>query len=273
MKPKSINPPDFELASWEGAAPGLVLPKGGDDALAQLVLALAVVFNDLKGVLYASRRLGQSKPVAAEVTATMAQHRGMSGQVVRWLSGLRQELMKLLGAHRAVVRSRGFGLLVESVPKSARAAWDALEGVAMAAGREKEDKKSTAWILQRLRNQVAFHYAAPAFAKGYRHHFFAKEMSDVNRQAVFSDGDSMEGTRFYFADAAAQAALETEISEAKLSPDELVERLGQIATSVNFALKHIVVAYLRGVDPATRPFSAVAPPRRGHPRKMSRVGR
>jgi hypothetical protein len=93
-------------------------------------------------------------------------------------------------------------------------------------------------------------------AKGYRE-FFADTSKPFHERAVVSDGDSMEATRFYFADAAMEQGMH---SLTGLSAQSLHLRISDVSRNVNFALKFIVVAYIKKIATLSRYNPPTPPP-------------
>jgi len=92
--------------------------------------------------------------------------------------------------------------VVQNVDGLTQAAWADL--VAMA--RKDPALSATATFLDRVRNRAAFHYDRTRLFQGYQYHFVTLAPRPENEFAYVSIGDTMEQTRFYFADAAAQHA-------------------------------------------------------------------
>jgi hypothetical protein len=230
--------PHFELAPPMGIDPNSI---DVDTELGAFVLVLANIYNDLKGLALASQLVVDARPTAETKLAVLGQVSGLQIQINRLGAGIIHELMEKIEEHQNLIETKEFGALIARIPNAAaRRSWRGLCAVAVGspapAGRDPDRL-----MLVKLRNNVAFHYSTKALAKGYRRHFHRLPKVKYADRAVFSDGDSMEGTRFYFADAAAKEAL-PELTG--LDDQTLIAKLGRFTQSVNFALKHIVVAYI-----------------------------
>jgi hypothetical protein len=93
---------------------------------------------------------------------------------------------------------------------------------------------------------MGFHYDLKELANGYALHFktdAANKPSPQNSSAQYSAGPNMDGTRFYFADAAAQRRMMEYGVEtfATKADDELV----RLARRLNEALGPLVVAFIK----------------------------
>ena len=62
--------------------------------------------------------------------------------------------------------------------------------------------------VMKIRNSIAYHYYQPKkLVQGYKKHFLESPRSEHNALAYSSFGKNMEESRFYFADAAAERAV------------------------------------------------------------------
>jgi hypothetical protein len=81
-----------------------------------------------------------------------------------------------------------------------------------------------------------------ALTKAYRAFFIDAPPGEYNQRAAFSVGDSMEGTRFYFSDASIRQGFDTLL---RIDHAEFDRRITKLANDVNFALRFLIVSYLR----------------------------
>ena len=208
--------------------------------IARFILILAAVFNDLKGAWYVVERLRDAQPMVDKSHAWRGQHTGMGLQNVRLIAGILHELMNVIDKHREVVDSSDFQHIVALLPAGLRTAWRRVRRIALKEDRQPNATSADSQLLLRIRNNVAFHYDPTATAKSYAA-FFARPTLPFRDKAVLSDGDSMEASRFYFADAMMEEGLRFATG---LSNVDLQRKLSAISRDVNFALKFIVVRYI-----------------------------
>jgi hypothetical protein len=164
---------------------------------------------------------------------------GMVGQTARILAGILRELMDAIREHYDLVDSAEFARLLGRLPVASRTAWHRVRMTALGGVAPGSD--ADLLLLVKIRGALAFHYSEKALVKGYERFFVTERAEENHDRAVVSDGDRMEATRFYFADAAIEAGLH-ELTE--LNADQLQRRLTVLAQHTNNALKHIVIAYL-----------------------------
>jgi hypothetical protein len=249
--------PRFTLAAMRGIDPKAI---NTETPLGRLILVLAVAFNDLKGImLFHGLLRGEARLQAGESLSSSSQYAGLVQQIARFMAGMVHELMvELKEDQTAAIESPEFQRIIQNLTYQARGSWQAL--LQVARGEEKTDTPASdatqepadlsyADMLVRIRNSVAFHYSAKALARGYREHF-ADASRPHSTRAVFSDGRSMEDTRFFFADAAAIQAVG---SVTGLTSQTVLNRTAQLAGTINLALKPIVTAYVRSFSPRPYP--------------------
>lgn len=236
---------DFDLAPLDGFDPAALdtsLPIGC------FILLLAAVFNDLKAAWYIVERLRYAGPIADRHLVCRGQVAGMGIQTSRLIAGILHELMQQIAKHGDVVDSSEFRTLVARLPRPQRAAWNQVQQVARQQDGTLNVTSADAKLLLLIRNNFAFHYGAKAFAEGYRR-FFADSTQAFGDRALLSDGESMEATRFYFADAAMEEGLR---SLTRLSYKDLQRKLSVMSAKVNIALKFIVTRYIGDVAKVSR---------------------
>lgn len=199
---KSGGCPDFDLAPLERFPPE-VLGHTGDDDVDAFILSLALAFNDMKGVQWMMIQLDNCTPSdQTKPTAEFGQWAGMRLQATRLTVLTLHEVLVAIEAaqdQKLLDRPR-FVEAVARLGRPSRADWQELLAL---ANTEKGDPLRNYII--RVRNNLSAHYYQPKeLLRGYRT-FFEAERTVFNEHALASFGIRVEHTRFYFADAAAQA--------------------------------------------------------------------
>jgi hypothetical protein len=214
----------------------------GNDQVPQevcsLVLTLALIYNDCKDVMYAITALSASHPEQPfPRTRVLGAVAGVRFHVLRAIVGVVHELFELIRANREQIEHRSFVSLLQQLRPGARDAWQALAAVAL--GGTPSDGLGKRLLL--LRNKVSFHYDPKPIFIGYSHHFLGLEK--IEDRAFVSRGASMQESRFYFADAAAEGYLHSLVGR-----DQTLEMLNEVASTVgqvNVALFTIVDAFIQ----------------------------
>lgn len=214
----------------------------GDETVPQsvcdLVLALALAFNDLKDIFYAHIILEEYKQDGTPPPRTRAfgLYNGVNVHLLRLLMGTVYELLNLIGRKEAIVQDAAFLKTVRLLPKDSRDAWNEVVSIAL-------NRECTATIGKALldaRNHVAFHYDLKRIQSGYRRHFLSSQNEDT--RAYISRGENMKETRFYFADAAAYGYLR---NEEGTSPGDLANNLVNTVGRVSLSLRDIVTRFIQ----------------------------
>jgi len=163
-------------------------------------LALAVIHNDLKDIVLGQVLLSEVPvPALSPLTPTRGQYGGLDSHLLRTLGGLMHELLEVIRAHSSVLSGRLFQEAHRKCPKEGKKAWKAICDAA--DGTVSSDPLSKALFF--VRNKVSFHYDVKALLQGYESAFSQPRFGPP----MLSRGNSMRESRFYFADAAAQAYL------------------------------------------------------------------
>jgi hypothetical protein len=238
---RSPSPPrcsNFDLAPLESFPPEVFSRQ--HDEVDAFILALALAFNDLKGIMWMFQQLTDAPPESRDKpNPYLGQWVGMRLQCSRFAISILNEVLRAISfaANDGVLGSPRFLAVLERLTPSARDAWEELAKLAQTA---KSDDPVCALVV-RVRNDLGYHYYQPKnLLRGYQAHFFGAEKTPLNQSAFASLGDTMEGTRFYFADASAQA------SQALLDPEEkLLEQVNRYLRETNAVLRAVVMSFLR----------------------------
>jgi hypothetical protein len=205
----------------------------GDDkvpqAVCNFVLALALIYNDCKDVIYAHVALSQFKLHGPrQRTKVYGAIAGAESHAFRAVAGLLHELFTLIQANDDVLRDDFFLSVVRQLHPNSRKAWAAL--VDVARGATPTDKLGQRLLL--IRNKVFFHYDPKAIFVGYTEHFLGPKKRDD--RAYLSRGVSMRTTRFFFADAAADGYLDSVMGSERAGAlmGETAEVVGRINASL-----------------------------------------
>src|SRR5262245_15231819 len=198
-----------KVRRWELApkveVPAIKLVHHESDQMGRFMVALSLAFNDLKGmVLFEQYLLSIGRPGPDDWSANAGQWRGAAGQIHRWIAGILYEVMKLIAKNKMLLRSKELLGLVATLPDDTQQAWNDLTTAAL----DTSGKMSS--LLLRIRNSAAFHYDQKSLGDGFKKQFIvdaAAKSTEANRSAQYSYGPDMDGTRFYYADAAAQQTL------------------------------------------------------------------
>lgn len=212
----------------------------GDDEVPQsvcnVVLALAVAYNDLRDVAFGFTLLDEVRPKGdPRPTQEFGQFGGVQTALQKAEAGIIHETLNLIDRESAAIDHPFFRRVVSSCSSGARTAWSSL--VAAASGRP--DAQPLSRALMMMRNKVAFHYDAKEIGRSFKMCFPGQEGAP---EPYVSIGDRMRSTRFYFADRSVEWYLGH-----LTTPDgeQLVPKAGGLYfEQINLALYEIVTKFV-----------------------------
>jgi len=223
-----------ELEHFDSRA--FIADEKSTQACCDFVLALALVFNDLKGLLLAdSLLIGQAPKDLFTRTRELGAFGGLHLQAFRILLGVLHELLHLVKTERSSRESPHFRRVVKNLPKTTRTAWEKLVLASEANIASDEDVR----LLVIARNTVAYHYGSKAIGLGFRRAF-----GGVSEQPILSRGSSISTTRFYFADRAAQSSLQLTFGDDDLE-NYFLKKNRELIPGIAFALFSIVTGFIK----------------------------
>lgn len=168
--------------------------------VADFMLALALAFNDFKDLLLGHWLLLGQEPVDVTTpTPELGAFGGMHLHMYRLMLGFLHELLVLLKENLYVRSIPAFTKVEKQLSSKARNAWKKL----VAAVEADKSTDNDVRFLLLARNKVAFHYDRKVIGRSFRRAFPAGGSANP----YVSRGASVSSSRFYFADAAAQAYL------------------------------------------------------------------
>lgn len=182
----------------------LKIVQSGKDDLGAFFLVLALIYNDIKGLIYFIKYFNEfnSPPKNEIISAYLGEYNGMTSQHFKIIAGVVNEFFIFLKVHEPLFRTSQFQLILLRVPKSVREDWNDLLD---AAFKRITNRNGLGYKLMLIRNHVAFHYdqSEKELIQSYRDFFSDKTRFGADH-AYYSDGGTIQDTRFYYADAAVQ---------------------------------------------------------------------
>ena len=217
--------------------------QGGEavpQELCNLVLALALIFNDLNDLQVAGQILRAAEPDPPKrKSRKWGSWIAMDYHSFRLFAGILHELLSVLADNRTQLGHPLFVSITKQLSAGARKAWAAVVAASDQAALPKDPLgKSLVFI----RNKAASHYDPKAISLGYRRHFF--ESGRNGERAYISRGVMPWETRFYFADAAV-AGLRQRNIPGSLSDVALMENVSKLVAQLLFALMEIVCLFVQ----------------------------
>ncbi len=244
MKKELPLAPDFDLG------PLLTLPndflKSSDPkkrAANALILSLACVFNDLKGILwFVEQHIKYRQPDEA-ATAYNGQMQALNIQIQRLIVGTIHELTEILRKSKIEMTHPDIQTAVKKLSKSHAASWAMMISITKNENRGTEVKgPSMANFLRIVRNTTAFHYDNDYIMNGYEEWLkqASKNPNAANKFAYVSLGKNAEETRFFFADAPTTLLFDSELSNRGFNTKELKKVISAVNQALRFVIEHYI---------------------------------
>lgn len=217
-------------------------------------LVLAVVYNDLKTLIHIQRDYlhDHPKPVGEEESGYLGDYNGTTTYFQKTLSAFLYEFFEFIKEYKDLDSNPQFLSILHKLDPIVLGRWDSISKAAL----EKVDKSDTASLgyrLCRIRDNVAYHYYGsikvlkPAFKR-----FFVDKSNPLAKFAYYSLGQTMENTRFFYADAAVQNFLmeianqeqNKEIHKTIRKFQDYIKETEEIVGEMNQVLYHLLRKYI-----------------------------
>ena len=234
--------------------PKQLIPVDPHNKLDDLFLMLAIIHNDLKGILLFGDMIKEfyRKPPNNEISAHAGEHGGLYLQRYKLAASVIHEFFDFLKKNEEVVRSPEFSKILNRCSSTTVQMWRDLESLAFV---EKVRNKSPfAYSLFLIRNKIGFHYdnAMKLIRRAY-FDFFDNPTLAQQKFAYYSIGSSLQNTRFYYADAAtqqyifnaAEIDLNKELSDQLGDFEKHTQELSKVTDQLNITLHFLLESYIK----------------------------
>lgn len=231
--------------------PSRIFNEKEKDDLANFFLVLAVIFNDIKGLLLFQESIVDKyrKPENGEKSVHAGEFWGLHIQLTRLLLGTLHEVLKFLEEHQEEISSPEFKAILAKINnKEVGNAWNDIVGVALNASVVESDFTKN---LLFIRNNVSFHYnqGGKELRRAFLNVFFERPKKVSNESAYYSMGDDASDTRFFYADASTEEYLRMKSDRKDIyesmsgySPEML-----QLLQKINFVISRVLKTYLKNL--------------------------
>jgi hypothetical protein len=233
----------FDLSDLVGMDAAKIVAPSGDDPFQAFMLTLALIFNDLKGLIMFADAFRDYKPQDEnEVSASAGEWWGVDMQVHRLSIGLIRELLDVLKAFESQARDPRIAAMFRKTSPQARRDWDALLRVATDHGDEGD--REFRLTLVKIRSHGTFHYGqTKPLVDGFRRHFFSGKKGKAYERAFRSSGPELRRARFFFADAAVQSLLQAFQGKSPRDAKAFLKKLRRTREQVYRTLGFLVNSY------------------------------
>lgn len=184
----------------------LVKEDKKEDKVEDFFITLGIFFNDLKGYILFIKLLEDryEKPEKDEVTVHAGNFGGVMAQIHKLVASTIYEFFQFLKENQELLSDSEFNEILGKLSKPDKDLWD---GLFAAARNDLADLSDFFQTLLMIRNNLGFHYyqSGKTLRRGYKS-FFNRRRNGKNDFAYYSIGKTVEATRFFFSDAAADEA-------------------------------------------------------------------
>ena len=212
------------------------------DKIEDFFITLGLFFNDLKGLILFENLLVDNfeKPSEEEATSHAGNYGGVLAQIHRLFASAIHEFFEFLNKNKEILLMDEFKEILNKLPKEDKSLW---EGLFAAATGDLSKLTDFLKALLRIRNNLGFHYydSGKNLRRGYKS-FFSRERTNKNQFAYYSIGETVEATRFFFSDAAADEA--TQLVAGKEEKSEVNESLKQYRTQLAYTIDVLNLAII-----------------------------
>ena len=227
--------------------PSRLIREDTNDLLARFFLVLAVIYNDIKGLtLFEKLVVGTYRKVEPkEVSVHAGEYGGVLTQISKLFISNIREFFVFLKENEKILLTLEFKEVLEKTNKNIQNSWKNITDIAL--DRSPESSDFTKHLIL-IRNNVAFHYyqSGKGLKKSFCDYFYKKEKISKNYLAYYSIGETMEDTRFFYADAAVQEYMGL-IANNKLEGFDIKykKEISEIISNMNFTISRLLKAYLK----------------------------
>lgn len=207
-------------------------------SLCNLVLTFALIFNDIRDLYFAYLLVEDCKPSGApQYNRKWGHYFGLHGQLIRLIISNLHELLNVLNEQQDILNHPFFRDVEMALPANIRKDWREVVNVACGDSSEKLGK-----VLLQIRNNATFHYSPKAIDKGFKKHFIISHGKDNRAYLSRGERDTMQGWRFYFADAAVGGLVNDMAGSESESLETEFQKLLDI---VSLPLGRIVIGFIQ----------------------------
>jgi hypothetical protein len=230
--------------------PYRIIKESKNDPVDNFFLVLAVVYNDLKGMVFFEKLVFDTyEPVSVndKISFHMGEYGGIFIQTRKIFISYLREFFEFLKENEQILSSTEFNGILSKTNKDITIRWNNLVDIALNKSKDTSDFTN---YLVRVRNNVASHYyqSGKELRKAFCNIFFKKEKVEQNKLAYYAIGENMEKTRFFYADAAVQEYLRSTINDMEKGFEvKYKTELSAIIDNMNWTILRLLKVYLKNL--------------------------
>ncbi len=230
--------------------PYRLIKEDADDPFARFFLVLAVIYNDLKGLaLFEKLVIDTYRQVEpGEISVHAGEIGGVFTQIGKLFISNMREFFDFLKENEDILSGTEFKEILLKINN--KDIQNRLKDIIDVAFNKSPKNSDFTKHLILIRNNIAFHYdqSGKELEKSFCNFFHKKRKIGVNDLAYYSVGETMEDTRFFYADAAVQEYMRsTRNDRDKLEELDIKYKreITQILRDMNFVISRLLKAYLK----------------------------
>lgn len=219
---------------------------GQVDKVADFFLVLGLFYNDLKNLnFHVIQTNTRFKSINKKKASSYAgEYGGIMSHLQRLFAATLHDFFRFIKENETVLKTAEFNLLYKELNKDLKDRWDLI--VKISTSDNPGDSSDFSKILLLIRNNLAFHYyqSSKSLRKGFIDRFFNDDKNISNETAYYSIGSTMNNTRFFYCDTAAERSLLDQVTK-KMAHDKYYKEFFQVVNHVNFTIMGLMREYLR----------------------------
>ncbi|TSC70332.1 MAG: hypothetical protein CEO12_435 [Parcubacteria group bacterium Gr01-1014_46] len=220
-------------------SPIKLIDKENQDDFSSFFLILAMVFNDLKSLIFVQKFVEDNyrKPEIDEISVQMGEWGGIMTHTNKLIVSTVNEFLIFLEKNKDITSSLRFSFLLKNLTKNEKANWTKIID-------PNKDESSVISKIARIRSNVSFHYdhSKEELRRGFIRSFFGESKGILqHKKAYFSLGRDMRTTRFFYADAAVEDYARSLLSEKD------IKVVRSTIDTMNLTIQSLLSAYIKSV--------------------------
>ena len=214
-----------------------------EQAVCGFVLMLALIYNDLRDIMFLLNLHLKDEPKIPKNISTEAGHyAGLNLHGIRLIQMSIYETLYLIKGRQATIDHPLFQSTIQALGKKDKQCWSDL--INAATNKPDQEINQFREFLDTIRDKITAHYVGiDQLVQGYKLNFFDRA-DQKPLDAYISRGSKMSESRFYFADAAVQGLVKTHLTE---NENEFRDKMREYVGNINRAIYSIVEKFINNV--------------------------
>jgi hypothetical protein len=232
----------FTTDSFKEVSPSLIISRAGPTEIEKVFLGLSLIYNDLKDLFLLSSDYETKYAPADGANHHSGEYSGMMVHIDRMILGLTSAFLQFIQKNRKVLSGIPFHFFLKDLSQKQKDVWNNIYKVATKDAPSAEDNFYS--FLYDIRSNTIFHYDEnlKVLVQGFDRKFstLPKSSDNKNEYAYYSQGKDVRGTRYHYADAAAEEYIRQKIEHKNFDREELKQLIHEIL----LILKIVIDKYL-----------------------------